>query len=338
MHNYPRIPQVRRMKRRTFIAALGGAVAWPLAVRAQQPATPVIGFLDARSPDVVAERLNAFRQGLKETGHLEGENVAIIYRFAENQLDRLPALAADLVHRKVAAIVTAGDDVVRVAKAQTKTIPILFVVGRDPVDLGLVASLSRPGGNLTGVNFFGTELVAKRLELLRELGPGATRIAVLVDPAKPTVAEATLRDAEAAAGTMGLQIQVLNVVTRQDIDEGFATFVRARPDGIFISGDTFMSSRRVQLVNLTMRHAIPATFPFREFVEIGGLMSYGANILDAFRQSGAYAGRILKGAKPAEMPVVQSTKFELVVNAQSARTLGLTVPPSLLARADEVIE
>jgi putative ABC transport system substrate-binding protein len=299
---------------------------------------PIVGFLDARSPDIISERLNALRQGLKETGHIEGETVSIVYRFAENQLDRLPALAADLVGRRVAVIATAGDDVIGVAKAATKLIPIVFVVGQDPVGLGLVASLARPGGNLTGINFFGGELAAKRLELLLEMVPGATRIAVLVDPAKPIITEPTLRDLQAAARTMGLQIQPVNVVSRQDIDAAFTTFARARPDAIFIGLDTTITSRRVQVVNLTMRHAIPAIFPLREFTEIGGLMSYGANILDAFRQSGVYVGRILKGEKPSEMPVVQSTKFELVVNIQSARTLGIEVPPALLARADEVIE
>jgi putative ABC transport system substrate-binding protein len=235
-------------------------------------------------------------------------------------------------------IATFGDNVVGVVKAATKSIPIVFIVAQDPVVLGFVASLARPGGNLTGINFFGGELAAKRLELLLEMVPGATRIAALVNPDKPIITEPTLRDLQAAARTMGLQIQPVNVVSSQDIDAAFSTFARARPDAIFIGIDTAITSRRVQLVNLTMRHAIPAIFPFREFTEIGGLMSYGANILDTFRQCGVYVGRILKGAKPTEMPVVQSTRFELVVNVQSARTLGITVPPTLIARADEVIE
>ena len=323
------------MKRREFITLLGGAAAWPLAARAQQPAMPVIGVLDPRSPDAISERLRGLRQGLKETGYVEGENVAIAYRFAENQMDRLPELAADLVHRQVAVIATAGDNVALVAKVATTTVPIVFIASQDPVKLGLVA---RPGGNLTGINFFGSELVAKRLELLRELVPAATRIAVLVSPANPTAAETTLRDAEAAARAMRLQIQTLKAGTRQEIDAVFTAFVRERPDALFVAIDTFLTSRRVQLVNLATRHAIPTGFANRESTEIGGLMSYGANTTDAWRHAGSYVGRILKGAKPAELPVVQSSKFELVINAQTARMLGLTVPDKLLVAADEVIE
>jgi putative tryptophan/tyrosine transport system substrate-binding protein len=326
------------VKRREFITLLGGAAAWPLAARAQQPGMPVIGFLDTRSADAIADRLRGFRQGLKDTGHVEGENVTILYRSAENQLDRLPELAADLVRLNVALIATAGDDVALVAKAATTRIPIVFIASRDPVRLGLVASIARPGGNATGINFFATELVAKRLEILRELVPTAARVAVLVNPANITAAEATSKDAAAAARAMKLQIEVVNASTPQEIDAAFASFVRERPDALFVSTDTLFSGRRVQVVNLATRHAIPAGFPNREAAEIGGLMSYGSNIPDVWRQAGVYAGRILKGAKPADLPVQQTSKFELVINHQTARMLGLTVPATLLARADEVIE
>jgi putative ABC transport system substrate-binding protein len=327
------------MRRREFIKVLGGAAAaWPLAAHAQQGTMPVIGFLDSRSPDSISERLRAYRQGLKEAGYVEGENVAIAYRFAENQIDRLPELAAELIGRQVAVIATAGDDVALVAKVATRTIPIVFIVSQDPVKLGLVASVARPGGNMTGINFFGGELVAKRLEILRELVPGTARVAVLINPAYAASVETTLRDVAEAARAMGLQIQVLNASTSREIDAAFATIGRERPDALFVSTDTFFTSRRVQLVNLATRHAIPAGFPNRESTEIGGLMSYGANIGDAWRQSGAYTGRILKGVKPADLPVLQASKFELVINDQTARMLGLEVPPSLLATADEVIE
>ena len=327
------------MKRREFITLLGGTAAWPLAARAQQPsAMPVIGLLDPRSSDTIADRLRAFRLGLKEAGYIEGENMAIAYRFAENQIDRLPELAADLVRRKVAVIATAGDEVLLVAKAATSTIPIVFIASRDPVMLGLVTSLARPGGNLTGVNFFSGELVAKRLEILRELVPRAARVAVLVNPAYAAQSESALSELQPAARSMGLQMQILNAGTRQEIDATFAIMGRERPDALFVSSDTFFTSRRVQLVSLAMRYAIPTAFPNRESAEIGGLMSYGTSIFDAWRQSGSYAGRILRGAKPADLPVAQSTKFELVINAQTASILGLTVPASLLATADEVIE
>jgi ABC-type uncharacterized transport system substrate-binding protein len=326
------------MNRRAFIARLGGAAAWPMAARAQQPAMPVIGFLDPRSPDAISERLRGFRQGLKEIGYVEGENVAIVYRFAENQTDRLPELAADLVRRQVAVIATAGDQVAVVAKAATTTVPIVFIASQDPVKLGFVASLSRPGGNMTGINFFSTELVAKRLELLRALVPAVTRIAVLVNPSSPATGESTVADVQAAARSMDLQTKFHNAQTRQDIDAVFAAFVRERPDALVVASDTFFSSRRVQLVNLATRHGIPSAFPNREHTEIGGLMSYGSNIVDAWRQAGVHAGRILKGVPPADLPVVQASKFELVINHQTARMLGLTVPTSLLATADEVIE
>jgi putative ABC transport system substrate-binding protein len=327
------------VRRREFITLLGGTAAWPLAARAQQPsAMPVIGLLDPRSSDTIADRLRAFRLGLKEAGYIEGENMAIAYRFAENQIDRLPELAADLVRRKVAVIATAGDEVLLVAKAATSTIPIVFIASRDPVMLGLVTSLARPGGNLTGINFLTGELAAKRLELLHELVPGAGRIAVLVNPANATSTESTLKDVTAAARAIGLQIQVFNVSTSREIDAAFASIVRERLDALFVGTDTFLTGRRVQLVNLATRHAIPAIFPNRESTEIGGLMSYASNIADVWRQAGVYAGRILNGAKPADLPVVQSSKFELVINHQTARILGLTVPPLLLATADEVIE
>jgi putative ABC transport system substrate-binding protein len=332
------------MKRRDFMAALGGAAATPAmllprAARAQQPAMPVIGFLDTRSPDGMTDRLRAFRQGLKDTGYVEGENVAIEYRWAEGQIDRLPALAADLVRRRVAVIVSSGGVTPSLAaKAATTTIPIAFTIAEDPVRLGLVASLARPGGNLTGINFYSGELVAKRLELLRGLVSGAARVAVLVNPTTVINTETTLRDVEPAARAMGLQIQVLNATTSREIDAAFAPFVRERPDALFIGSDPFFNIRRVQLVNLASRHMIPTTYPDREFADIGGLMSYGSNIADAYRQVGAYTGRILKGAKPADLPVVQASNFQLVINHQTARMLGLTVSPLLLTIADEVIE
>ena len=326
------------MRRREFVSLLGGtALAWPLVARAQQPAMPVIGFLDTRSPDGMTDRLRAFREGLKDSGYVERENVAIEYRWAENQLDRLPELAAELVRRQVAVIAATSTYSAFAANAATTTTPIVFLVGEDPVRLGLVASLARPGGNLTGINNFTVELTVKRLELLREMVPGAARIAVLVNPANIAI-ETTLRDVQSAARVMGLQIQVLNASTSREIDAAFATFVRERPDAVFVSLDVFFISRRAQLVNLASRHALPATYPLREFAEVGGLMSYGTNIADTFRHIGVYAGRILKGAKPADLPVVQSTKFELVINAWSARMLGLAVPPTLIATADEVIE
>jgi putative ABC transport system substrate-binding protein len=299
---------------------------------------PVIGFLGVTSPDTQADRLRGFRQGLKDTGYIEGETVVIEYRWADNQLDRLPALALDLVRRRVAVIATNGGIAsASAAKSATTTIPIVFAIAEDPVRIGLVASLARPGGNLTGTNFFSAELAAKRLELLRELVPAATRVAVLVNPLGPTP-ESTLRDVEVAARTMGLQIQVLNASTSREIDTAFASFVRERPDALFVGTDPFFTSRRVHLATLATRHVVPMTTGNREIAEAGGLMSYGSNTTDAHRQIGIYAGRILKGAKPADLPVVQASKFELVINAQTARMLGLTVPPMLLARADEVIE
>jgi ABC-type uncharacterized transport system substrate-binding protein len=328
------------IRRREFITALGGAAAtWPLAARAQQVAMPVIGFLHGQSRDAYADRLRGFHRGLKDSGYVEGENVTIVYRWGENQIDRLPALADDLVRRQVAVIAAAGGAaVILAAKAATTTIPIVFTIIDDPVKLGLVASLARPGGNLTGINFLSGEVVAKRLELLRELVPAATRVAVLVNPTNGVDAETTVRDVAAAALTIGFQIQVLNASTSREIETAFATFVRERPDALFVGPDPFFGGRRVQLATLATRHAIPTAYALRDYAEAGGMMSYGANVADAYRQVGDYAGRILKGAKPADLPVVQASKFELVINTVTARMLGLTVPPSLLARADEVIE
>ena len=300
---------------------------------------PVVGLLDQRSPDELADRLRGFRQGLKDSDFVEGQNVVIDYRWAQNKEDRLPELAADLVRRRVAVIAaTGGIGPTLAAKAATTTIPVVFIVSDDPVRLGLVASLARPGGNLTGINFFNVELTAKRLELLRELVPATTRVAVLINPANTEYTETTVREVGAAARTIGLQIQVLNASTSREIDAAFATIVRERPDALFVGNDAFFNARRVQLALLAGRHGVPAILSDREYAEAGGLMTYGSNIVDVYRQVGVYAGRILKGAKPADLPVVQSTKFELVINAQTARMLGLTVPPTLLATADEVIE
>jgi putative tryptophan/tyrosine transport system substrate-binding protein len=327
------------VKRRDFITLLGGAAAaWPLATRAQDSARPVLGFLNPASPDGMGDRLRGFHRGLKESGYIEGENLAVEYRWADNQLDRLPALATDLVRRRVAVIGTMGTLPVLAAKAATTTIPIVFLAAEDPVGHGLVASLARPGDNLTGINLLSGELASKRLELLREMLPAATRVAVLVNPINPTNSESMLREMELAAGAVGLQLLVLSASSSGEINAAFATFSKDRPDAVFVSIDLFLNSRRVQLVNLASRHAVPTMFGFRDCVEAGGLMSYGSDIADAFRQVGAYAGRILKGAKPADMPVLQATKFELVINAQTAQMLGLTVPQTLLARADEVIE
>jgi putative ABC transport system substrate-binding protein len=327
------------VNRRDFITLLGGAaVAWPLTARAQQAAMPVIGLLNPASPDAGSDRLRGFRQGLKDSGFVEGENVTIVYRWAEGQFDRLPALATELVRARVAVIAAASNLAALAAKAATTMIPIVFIATEDPVKLGLVASLARPDGNATGINFYSGELTAKRLELLREVVPAATRVAVLVNPTNALTTESTLRDVQSAARAMGLQIQVVNASTSHEINAAFATFVRERPDALFVGLDAFLNNRRAQLVNLASRHTLPATFSNRDFAEIGGLMSYGSDIKDAYRQVGVYAGRILKGAKPADLPVVQASKFELVINAETARMLGLTVPPALLARADEVIE
>ena len=328
--------QFDRLKRREFITLLGGAAAaWPLAARAQQ-AMPVVGILGISAPDTIGDRLRMFRLGLKEAGYIDGENLVIEYRWTENQFDRLPELVADFVRKQVAVITTvAGASLA--AKLATTSIPIVFIATEDPVRLGLVASLARPGGNLTGINIFSAELVAKRLELVRELLPSATRIAVLIRPTGPS-SEATLRDIEPAAHVLGLQVQVLNASTAREIDAAFATLRRERLDALFLGADPFFTSRRVQLANLATRHVVPMISATREVPEAGGLISYGANIADGWRQVGVYVGRILRGTKPADLPVVQSTKFELVINAQTARILGVDVPAALLARADEVIE
>ena len=327
------------MRRREFLGVLGGAtVAWPIAARAQQ-AMPTIGLLDSRSPDAMASRLRGFRQGLKDAGFVEEENVTIAYRWAENRIERLPELAADLVRRQVAVIVASGGiPAASAAKAATTTIPIVILVGADPVRLGLVTSLARPTGNLTGINLFNSELEAKRLELLHELVPRAARIAVLVNPSERPNTEATLQDLQAAASAMKLKVQFFNADTPNEIDTAFANLMREKPDALFYGSSAFMNIRRVQLVQLAAFHRLPATYSSRESVEIGGLMSYASSIVDAHRQFGVYAGRLLKGAKPADLPVVQAARFELAINVRTARMLGLTVPQTLLSTADEVIE
>ena len=328
-----------QLERRKFIALLGGTVvAWPLAARAQQSAMPVLGFLGPTSLDVFADRIRGFQRGLKEMGYAEGENLTISYRWAEGQFDRLPTLAGELVRRQVAVIAAGATAAAFAAKAATTTIPILFIIPEDPVGLGLVASLARPGGNMTGVNLLSAEVVEKRLELVRELVPAARRLTVLINPADAKTSETTLRDVNEAARKIGLQVQVARARTIGEIDAAFTAFAREPPDVLFVGTDPFFTSRRVQLANWASRQAIPMTSGTREITDVGGLMSYGANIPDAWRQIGVYAGRILKGAKPADLPVVQATKLELVINVQTARILGLALPASLLATADEVIE
>jgi putative ABC transport system substrate-binding protein len=299
---------------------------------------PAIGFLDSRSPEAVVSRLRAFRQGLQEGGYVEGENIAIVYRYAENQLEQLSDLARDLVQRRVAVIVTPGEPSAFAAKAATATIPIVFGTAEDPVKLGLVASLARPGGNITGINTLSAELTAKRLELLRQLLPRADRIAVLVNPAEAGRTESTIAAAEAAGRAMGLQIQILNADTSRQIEIAFENMEHDRPDALFIGSSPFLNVRSVQLAILAAYHRLPGRHSEREYTEAGGLINYGTKIADVFHQMGVYTGRILRGAKPGELPVVQSSKLELVINAATARMLGITVPSSLLAVADEVIE
>jgi putative ABC transport system substrate-binding protein len=328
------------MRRREIIALFGGAAAaWPLAARAQQAALPVVAFINAGSPDRSAARATAFRKGLNEAGYVEGQNVTVEYHWLEGQYDRLPALVADLVRRQVAVIATpVSTPAALAAKAATGTIPIVFAVGEDPVRLGLVASLARPGGNVTGFNFFTTEVTAKGLRLLHDLVPKGVRIAVLVNPANAATAEPTLRDAQEAARAIGLQIQILNATTIGEIDAAFASFARERPDALVVGPDAFFGSRLVQFVTLTAVNKIPAAYWVRDFVAAGGLMSYGTDLTEAFHQVGVYTGKILKGAKPADLPVLQTTKFEFVINLQTARALGIAVPPDVLSIADEVIE
>jgi putative ABC transport system substrate-binding protein len=332
-----------KMKRREFISLLGGAaasyVSWPLAARAQQPGKlPTIGFVGSDSPDLYADRLRAFRLGLKSTGFIEGQNVAIEYRWAEGRNDNMPALTTDLVHRQVAVIVAPTTPSVLAAKAATETIPIVFFVAGDPVDLGLVASLGRPSGNLTGATTLTLEVGPKWLQLLHEMVPNATSLALLINPTSPNLAETQSRDLQTAARSRGLQLHVLRASSDADFETAFESVARLRAAGLVISSDSFFFSRSNQLATLAARHAVPAIFGFREFVAAGGLMSYGGSLAESFRWVGVYAGRIVKGEKPADLPVQQSTKIELFINLKTAQALDLEVPPTLLTRADEVIE
>ena len=321
------------------MSLLGGAAAWPLAARAQQAAVPVIAFIDARPVVASARWAAAVRNGLKETGYTEGRNAAVEYHWLEGRYDRLPALMDELVGRRVAVIATPGSTPAALAaKAATTTIPIVFGVAEDPVKLGLVASLARPGGNATGINFFVSEVVLKRLGLLRDLVPGAIRIAVMINPGNAATAEATLREVQNAADALGLQIHVVNASTSDEINAAFAAISHERVEALFLGPDAFFNSRRVQLVTLSALDRIPTAYSTRDYVEVGGLMSYGTNITDSFSQAGVYVGKILNGTKPAELPVIQSTKFEFVINLQTAKALGLDVPSGLLLAADEVIE
>ena len=325
--------------RREFAVLLGGAAAaWPIGARGQQAAFPVIGLLSGGSPESTAHLVAAFRKGLSESGYVEGHNVAIEFRWARGQYDQLSELAADLVRRRVVAIVTPDSmPAALAAKAATTTIPIVFGTGGDPIQTGLVASLSRPGGNVTGVSAMNVEVVAKRFGLMHELIPAAARFALLVNPSNP-LTEPTIKGVQAAASSIGRQLELLTANTNRDIDAAFATLVQKRTDALLIAGDAFFTNRLVQLATLAVYHRVPASYGIRDFVATGGLMSYGSRFTDMFRQAGIYTGRILKGEKPADLPILQPTKFELVINLQTAKMLGLTVPPTLLARADEVIE
>ena len=327
------------MRRRDFIKIISGsAAAWPLAASAQQSAMPVIGFIRDGSAQGEARWVGGFHKGLSETGYVEGKNVTVEYHWLEGKYDRLPELLADLVRRQVAVIATLSTLPTQLAKAATVTIPIVFLVGADPIELGLVGSFAKPGGNVTGVNILTSEVVAKRLRLLHDLLPNAVRIAVLVDPNNPIITKTTVHDVQKAAPIMGLQTQIINATTVGEINEVFAAFERERPDALFVAPNSFLTSRRVQLATLTVRDRIPATYPNRDYVEVGGLMSYGPDFTDIFRQVGVYTGSILKGAKPAELPVLQSNKFDLVINLTTAKALGIEVPLNLLSIADEVIE
>jgi putative tryptophan/tyrosine transport system substrate-binding protein len=328
------------MRRRDFVKVVAGsAITWPLPARAQQPSIPVIAFLSGRSADASVRVATAFREGLNETGYVEGQNVTVEYHWLEGRYDRLPALLADLVHRQVAVIAIPGSaPVVLAAKAATATIPIIFGVGEDPVRLGLVANLARPGGNATGINFFVNEVVAKRLRLLHDMVPKAVRVAVLLNPTNVSSTEATLRPVQEAARAIGVQTEIVNATTISEIDAVFASFARERPDALFVAPDGFFISRAVQFATLTARDKIPAAYTERDTVAVGGLMSYGTDLAEMYRQVGLYTGTILKGAKPADLPVLQSTKFEFVINLQTARALGIDVPSGLLSIADDVIE
>jgi putative ABC transport system substrate-binding protein len=327
------------MRRREFITLLGGAaVAWPTAARAQDPPKPLIALPDLRSPVLMGNRLDQFRQGLKEMGYVEGDNVTIAYRWAENRMDRLPGLISDLVGLKPTLILAGGPPVATAAKAATSTIPILFLVAGDPVKMGLVASLARPGGNLTGINLFNAELTTKRLGMLREVLPHATRVAVLVNPDDAGNTAASLRDIEVANRALGFQLEIFRANSGSEIDTAFTTMVRQRQDALFVASSIYFTGQRVQLVQLAAFHRLPATYSQREFAEVGGLMSYGGDVGDAYRQLGVYAGRIIKGAKPQDLPVAQATKLELVINAKTAKMLDIAMPSTLLSIADEVIE
>jgi len=326
------------VRRRKFLSLVGGAAAWPLTVRAQQAGIPVIGFLNAASAQGYVPQSVAFLKGLGETGYVEARNVAIEYRWAEGQVDRLPAMAADLVHREVTVIAATGTPAALAAKAATTTIPIVFETGNDPVHVGLVASLNRPGGNVTGIAQLATEIAPKRLELLHEMIPAARIIGLLVDPSDPVVFENTTRGVQAAARSLGLALHVLNVSTERDLDAAFANLVQLRAGGLVISGGQFFNSRSKQLAAMALQHSLPTIFPYRDTAAAGGLMSYGASLTDAYRLAGVYTGRVLKGEKTADLPVQQATKVELTINLKTAKALGITVPLSLTGRADEVIE